>query len=340
MDGDCPVKTILAVVAYAASVGVPPPELLRAAGIDPSQLLAADAYVPRAQEIRLWDEAVRLTGDHDFGLHLAEWATRSPPDHFDVLSFAARSSATLGELLRLMGRYIRLLHEGVYLSLVEEGDAARLVHGHTPERIGPRQPVEGMLALVVFQARLGVGEDFAPREVRFRHARPARVSEQERVFRAPVRYGCPRDELVLDRALLLRPQRHAEARLLALLDRQLGELLSGLPQGRPLLDAVKRRMADELPEREPVVAAVAAKLHMSARSLQRKLKGEGTSFAQLLADLRHDLARRYLADPRLSIGEVAFLLGFLDVTAFHRAFKRWTGSTPAEHRRAAAGPPG
>jgi AraC-like DNA-binding protein len=83
------------------------------------------------------------------------------------------------------------------------------------------------------------------------------------------------------------------------------------------------------------LAAIAAKLHMSARSLQRRLQSEGTSFAEVLSDMRRDMALRYLRDPRIYIGEVAFLLGFLDVTAFHRAFKRWTGSTPAEYRRSA-----
>lgn len=193
-----------------------------------------------------------------------------------------------------------------------------------------------MLALAVLYGRLGVGDELAPRAVHFSHPAPARVSEQERVFRAPVRYGRPRNELVLDRALLDRPQRHAEQRLLALLDRQLGALLSGLPESRRFKDRVARCMLDELPEREPSVATVAAKLHMSTRSLQRRLQGEGTSFAEVLSDLRRDRALHYLQDPRLSIGEVAFLLGFLDVTAFHRAFRRWTGSTPAEHRRAAA----
>jgi AraC-like DNA-binding protein len=76
---------------------------------------------------------------------------------------------------------------------------------------------------------------------------------------------------------------------------------------------------------------------MSARSLQRRLQSEGTSFAEVLSDLRRDRALHYLKDPRISIAEVAFLLGFGDVTAFHRAFKRWTGSTPARHRSAVAG---
>ena len=81
------------------------------------------------------------------------------------------------------------------------------------------------------------------------------------------------------------------------------------------------------------MAIIAEKLHMSPRSLQRRLHSEGTSFAELLSELRRDLALRYLRDQRIAIAEVGFLLGFLDVSAFHRAFKRWTGSTPAEYQR-------
>ena len=232
MSQDCPVKTILAVVGYAANAGVPPPELLRAAGLDPALLADPDAYLLPSQEIRVWAEAVRLTGDQDFGLHLAEWAARSSEHLFDVLTFAVRSCPTLGEHYRLAGRYIRLIHEGTYLSLEEEGDVARLVHGHSPEQIGPRHPVEGMLALALLLGRGEVGAEFVPESVCFAHARPDRVSEQERVFGAPVHYGCPRNELVLARALLERPQRRAELRLLAILGRQLGNLLSGLPGSR------------------------------------------------------------------------------------------------------------
>lgn len=335
---DCPIKTILAVVGFAASAGVPPPELLRSVGLNPEILADVDAYLSHAQEIQLWDEAVRRTGDPDFGVHLAEWTTQFPPDHFDVFSFAVRSCPTLRDQYLLAGRYIRLIHEGIYLALEEEGDVARLLHGHCPEQIGPRQPMEAMLALTVLQGRHAIGEDLVPRMVCFSHPRPERVGEQERIFRAPVVYGCPRNEVVLDRALLDRPQQHAEQRLRALMDRQLAALLSELPERRSFRDTVMRRMMDELPEREPVVAVIAAKLHMSSRSLQRRLQDEGTSFVEVLTDLRRDQALRYLQDDRISISEVAYLLGFLDVTAFHRAFKRWTGSTPSEHRGSATKP--
>jgi AraC-like DNA-binding protein len=335
LKADCPIKTILVIVAFGANAGVSPPELLGAAGLDPALLANPDAYLPHAQEMRLWDEAVRLSGDPDFGVHMAEWVARAPEDHFDVLAFAVRSCPTLGEHYRLAGRYMRLIHEGLYLSVEEEGDVARVMHGHIAERIGPRQPVEGMVALTLLVGRRALGEDFVPKAVRFTHDRPDRVSEQERVFGTEVQYGCPRNELVLDRALLERPQRHAEHRLLAILDRELSSQLSELPKSSSFVDVVRRCMMGELPDREPSVPAVAAKLRMSARSLQRRLQSEGTSFAEVLSELRRELSLRYLEDQRISIAEVAFLLGFLDVTGFHRAFKRWTGGTPAEYRRAA-----
>lgn len=336
MKRACPARTALAVIGFASSAGVSPAALLRAAGLDAQALADPDAYIPHAQELKLWDEAVRLTGDEDFGIHFAEWLMRSPPSHFDVLAFAIRSCATLGEHIRLASRYFRLLHEGVYLTVEEDGQTARVVHGHIPEQIGPRQPMEAALAVVLLHARQAVGDDLTPQAVCFSHPRPARVSEQARVFGAPVHYGRPRNALVLDRAALERPQRHAERRLLAILNRQLGALVPAAPDRGIFVDAVARYMIGELPEREPTVAKVAAKLSMSTRTLQRRLRREGTTFNRLLSDVRRDRALHYLQDPRVSISEVAFSLGFLDVTSFHRAFKRWTGDTPAAFRGAVA----
>ncbi len=327
-------KAILAVVGFAANAGVPPPVLLSAAKLDPTLLAGPDADLLHAQELCLWDHAARLTGDRDFGLHLAEWIAGCSEELFDVLAFALRSCATLGDHYRLAGRYMRLVHQGIYLNLEAEPDLARLVHGHYQEPSPPpRHPVEGMLALSLLKGRRAIGEEFAPQAVCFTHARPEQAGEQERIFRAPVHYGCPRNELLLDRALLSRPQRQAEPRLLALLDRQLTGLLAELPEDRSLPAAVRRCMMDELPEREPAMATIAKKLHMSPRSLQRRLDSEGTSFAAVLGELRRDLALRYLRDERIAIGEVGFLLGFSDVAAFQRAFKRWTGNTPAQYRR-------
>ncbi len=326
-------RSIPSMMAFAVHLGVRPDELLHAAGVDLMRLADPDVDVPQLVKERLWEEAVRLSGDPDFGLHLAEWICQSPEEHFDVLAFAVRSCATLSDHYRRMERYVRLIHEGTLLTLEIEADVARLVHGLIDGSKPPRQPVECMLALAVLQGRSAIGADFSPREVRFAHAAPSSISEHERVFRSPVRYACERNEIVLNPTDLEQPQHYAEPRLQAVLERQLDDLVSKLPDDRSFPSQVKCHLATHLMDGAPPVRAIASKLHMSPRTLQRRLNDEGTSFAKLLADLRRDLALRHLQDPRRSINEVAFLLGFLEVSAFHRAFKRWTGKTPAEYQR-------
>ena len=120
MDQPRTTRVIQGLVGFAACSGVAPPVLLRAADLDPVLLTQADAELPLAQELRVWDEAARLTGDADFGLHLAEWVASTPEEHFDLLTFALRSCATLGDHYRRVGRYIRLLHEGLSVVLEEE----------------------------------------------------------------------------------------------------------------------------------------------------------------------------------------------------------------------------
>lgn len=326
-------RGIPTLIAYAVHVGVQPFELLSAVGLDPSQFRGEEVALPHAQKMRLWDEAARLAGDPDFGLHLAEWACLHLEEHFDVLTYALRSYATLGEHYKRMERYVRLVYEGTFFSLEVDAKEARLVHGLLDGSLPPRHPVESMLTAALLHGRQAVGDDYAPREVHFAHPAPARTDEQERVFRAPVFYGRPRNLLVIDPAHLDLRQRHAEPRLASVLERQLEGLLSQLRTDRSFPGQVKRCMVELLLNGEPALHAVAGKLKMSSRSLQRKLKEEGTTFAELLSNVRREMALRHLDNPAMSIKEVAFLLGFAEVPAFHRAFKRWTGHTPAGHRR-------
>lgn len=334
MESAEPNKEVLAIVGFAAHLGVPPDALLRAAGLD-----APEAAVPHARMLRLWEEATRLSGDPDFGLHVAEWLIDQAEDRFDVLAFAMRSCATLGDQYRRMGRYVRLLHKETHLSLEIEGDTARLVHGVVGHHASARQPSEGMIALLLLRGRRTLGEEFRPRAVRFIHPEPTRTTEHARLFQAPLCFGCARDELVLDRALLDRPQLRAEPRLLALLEPQLEALLSETSDDDSITATCRRSVADRLLEGEPTLVSVAKRLCLSPRTLQRRLRDEGTTFADVLADVRHELALDHLRDPRVSIQETAFLLGYSDASTFHRAFKRRAGVTPAEYRRAASARP-
>lgn len=327
-------KGLPSLLAFAAHQGVPLREAFDAAGLDPMRLASAEEdAVPHHVRLRMWEAITRLSGDPDFGIHMAEWVCRNPEEHFDVLAYAVRSCSTLGEHYGRMVRYVRLIHEGTFLTLEYETHVARLVHGLRDGSVAARHPTECMLGLAVLQGRRAVGDELVPKEVRFAHSPPASIAELQRVFQAPVLFDCARNEVVFEATDLDKPQRHAEPRLQEVLERQLEGLMAQLPPDHSLVSRVKGHLVDHLLDGEPAVGTVAAKMRLSSRTLQRRLTDEGTSFAKLLADVRCEEARRHLQKSQTSINEVAFLLGFLEVSAFHRAFKRWTGQTPAEYRR-------
>ena len=125
----------------------------------------------------------------------------------------------------------------------------------------------------------------------------------------------------------------ADPTLTKLLQRQADELLARLPRVESIGDQVRRVIQEELRGGEPSMEQIARRLATTSSTLRRRLSGEGQSFRELLEKTRLELARAYLADPRLSITEVAFRLGFRDASTFFKSFKRWTGRTPADYRR-------
>jgi AraC-like DNA-binding protein len=120
--------------------------------------------------------------------------------------------------------------------------------------------------------------------------------------------------------------------LQAIVEAQVVALLAKLPKAEATTDAVRRLLAEELPNGQPRLEQLAPRLHMSARTLHRRLEEEGTNFRRVLTEVRHELAVRHLVERQLAIGEIAFLLGFSEVSAFHRAFKHWTGHAPHAYR--------
>jgi AraC-like DNA-binding protein len=197
----------------------------------------------------------------------------------------------------------------------------------------PRHTAEFLLAVWVRAGRLATGTDWAPLEVRFAHSAPNDVDDHARFFRAPVHFDCGENALVLPAALLDMPCVRADGALLAVLDRYAADRLGRLPQTTTLAERVRAALIEQLVGTEPGAVRMAAQLKMSVRTLNRGLAAEGTSYTALLDQLRHELATRHLADDRVSIAEVAFLLGFSELSSFYRAFRRWTGRTPVEFRQ-------
>jgi AraC-like DNA-binding protein len=312
--------------------GVDVSAFLARLGIERSLLDNPDGRLPAPADDLLWAAAPTLAKDDDFGLHLGE---RLPTSAFDLISYTMRSSPTLGGAFERLARYTKLLRDLATIAVETRGDDARIRFALGPEGT-PRQQGEFTLAVFVQFCRQGTQTDVMPRAVEFSHPAPANIAEHRRIFRAPLSFGQTGTALVLPRAALELPLAQADAGLLSLLERQIHELVDRQPQGESVADRARRLIAEELSGGEPNVDTVARHLRMSPRTLHRRLREGGTSFRVLLDTLRHDLAARYLAEDHLPIAEAAFLLGFSEASAFHRSFKRWTGRTPAEFRKAAA----
>ncbi len=324
------IRDVQAFVLAALSYDLEPGPILAAAGLRFEDLGNADLRISHARLVRLVGEALRGAGDPDFGLHMAELTLQAPLP--SVLGQALFASATIGEGLRRLLRFLHLYHGEAMLWLEEDGDGVRLCH--TPDPGTPevtRALSERAFAAVFLSARRQAGAGFTLREVTFAHAAPPSVTEHARIFEAPVRFGQPVEALVFDRAHLDLPCFGADPELVAVLDAHLVSLPSAPPDR--FLQLVRSRIADALPNGTPSAELVAARVGMGARTFRRRIAECQTTYLDLVAAVRQELARTLLADPELAISEVAFALGYAEVSAFHRAFRGWTGTTPAAFRR-------
>lgn len=327
------VVIVRALEAAVAAAGKDAAAFRQEMGLPAAVLDDVEARVPARVVARAWERAAELTGDPCFGLHLAE---RVPAGSFDLLEYGVRSCATFGDALRHLGRYFRLLEDAAVIEVEVEGDEARLLHRVVDDAgfTAPRHGVEATLATMLLRGRR-VRADFAVREVFFRHTAPAEVAAHRRLFRAPVRFSAPVSGFSFDRRFLDEPQPEADEGLRKILDRQADALLARLPEAADLPARTRKVLLRLLPGAGDVdLDAVAGSLGTSRRSLQRGLAEAGISFQELLAEVRRTLAEEYLRDGRTTIGEIAFLLGFSEPSAFQRAFRRWTGTTPQSFRRA------
>jgi AraC-like DNA-binding protein len=268
--------------------------------------------------------------DPDVVIHLA---SDLPSRHHALVALAARTSATAGDALALAARWAPLLHEGVEAALEEERGSARWVL-RTPRRprgVG-RHVHELVLAYALCRAREGASDERGPERVWFAHARPADLRRVSRFFACDdFEFGCETSGMTFSAKVLATPMRLADARAVATVVPLVDARMPSAP--KPSFAArVASQVAASLP-RGCDATDIARALHMSPRTLHRRLEQEQTRFGEVLDGVRLELARRLLADRALALGEVAMRLGFADLATFSRAFKRWTGQPPGQWRR-------
>jgi AraC-like DNA-binding protein len=311
------------VLRPAMKRGVEPEQLLRSAGLDPTP----PERVPFDAVRALWREAVRATGDEAFGLNAGAEAT---DDLFDVLLYLARASPTLGQAFERVARFARLTSEPTRF-LLRTDDDGTLTITHALEGVvgeAPPAAADAMLALVVACARRFAGDELVPLAVRLRHDAPHAPEKWRAFFRAPVHFGADENAVLFAPEVLARRVRSADPALAQVLERHAELLLAAMPTDTSFLTSARRAICAALSAQNGTLHGVAQRLRMSSRTLQRRFQDEGTAFEEQLDGVRRELALQHLAERDTSQGELAFLLGFSDVSAFHRAFRRWTGMAP------------
>lgn len=317
------------------AAGVDSARLFAEAGLDVAALADPDARYPLAGTTKLWALAVRETGDPAFGLAVATQVTQTT---FHALGYALVASGTLREAFERMVRYFRLVTDAAELRLEREGEAYRFEVGTVPGVAPAPESIDAFVSLFLRFCRSQLGRGFSPLAVALRRPRPARVERFEAVLRCPIEFGAARNAVWFPAEAFERPLPDANPELARHNDEVVLRYLSRHDRGN-LRARVQAALIERLPAGEPSAAAIAEALHTSLRSLQRRLADEGTSFEVLLNETRRELAVSYLQSPRYSIGEITFLLGFADASAFARAFRRWQGCTPSAYRERRAGTP-
>lgn len=303
-------------------------EMLAHGGLREEMLGNPDGRVPLEAVYAAIESATASTGDPMLGVHVAQLVT---VEDLDAQAFLMMTSVTMGDAIERLNRFSEAFVSGERYRWLVTGDAVTL------EFIlyGPDRPAHHQVAELVFydlarnSDRL-FGADVLPVELRFTHQPTAGV-DYASAFGARVRFGQPRYEAQFSPALLDVKLRHASPVMAPLVDRYIAGLLDEpLPSGS-IVGRVLEMIDGALETGPPTLADTASALHMSPRSLQRQLRGEGTSLRELV-DRAREAKARSLVSAGVPLAEIAYLLGYADQTVLHRTFRRWTGQTPTEYR--------
>ena len=304
--------------------------LLRSVGIARETIDDPDARLDAAKVGALWAKAYELSGDPVLSLHAAE---ACPIGAYKVIDFMGANAATVGEAFRYSSRYFPLINTAIRLPIDESGDPVTFdVVDETGPRGVTRPYAEYCFAAFLLHVRGVTGVPFPVEQLTFVHAAPADIREHTRVFGCPVRFEAAHNRMCIAREAWETPTKDANPGVLHVLQEHADLLLAKLPKGPDLVERTRKAIGERLRGGDSSLEGVARELGMSERSLQRHLQDLGYSYNALADEVRAATARLYLEQPDIAVAEVAYLLGFADPSTFNRAYKRWTGNTPARSR--------
>ncbi len=309
-------------------LGVPPAAVLRQAGLPANLFDQAKILVSTEELFALYRAIAEVSDDPAIGLELG---TEPRVERYDPIAIAAISARSLRDALERLARYKQLTCPEEIL-LTERGGESRVqFRWLLAAESEPPVLIDLCFAWVVGIARRGTGELVRPRRIELCGS-PGHRGVYEAHFDCPVRFERRTNLVVFATADLDRPFVTHNTELAAAVTPQLDAELARANASRAIGDQVKGILKRQLAGRRPAIEEVARTLRSSARTLQRRLAEDGTSFQQLVQEARRELARHYLLSSSLELNETAYLLGYEDAHSFFRAFHDWEGSPPGEWR--------
>ena len=316
--------------AKLEQLGIRVSAVLQHAGLPPGLLDQTRIMVTTEQLFALWQGIGRASSDPAIGLLLG---TESKAEQFDAIGLAALSTSSFGEAMHQLSRYKQL---SCPEEIVHEADAVEWsIHFRwlLANDVEPAVLTDLCFAWVLSIARHGTGTNIAP--LRIEMVRPRTYAKiLERHFGCPIVFGAARNAIVFRASDANLPFVTGNAELLAMLAPQLDEELKRHKGQETFPERVRAAIQKKLAGRRPKMQEIARELHISSRTLQRRLQQAGYSFQQVLEEARHQLARHYLTNSLLELNETAYLLGYEDSNSFVRAFRTWEGVPPAHWRGA------
>jgi AraC-like DNA-binding protein len=318
-------------VAALRAHDIDPAPLLARVGISEQDLTEEHNRISAEAQAGFLEFAAAALHDPAFGLHLAE---KVNPREMGVVFYVTSAGKDLGEALALFARYCRIVNEAVRIQLKRQ-DSDLVIEGDFVgvTRVRARQNAEFGAAVVLKMLREITGRNVHPTSITLVHVRNPHFRELERFFGCPIEFGGSSGQFVFSYQSLATPLITEDVHLLDAL-RPICDDAAKQRETAPgsLRGAVENEAQKLLPHGQAQRGHVAKRLAMSTRTLARRLADEGTTFEDVIDELRRSLAMQYIKTPSLSLSQMAWLLGYEGSASFNHAFRRWTGAPPSAAR--------
>jgi AraC-like DNA-binding protein len=326
-----------ATLRIGATIGVP--EVLRDLGADPVEVLNEVGV-----GIELFDDANNRISFNARGRMMAHCAERTGCPHFGLLvgqkaglaSFGlvgllARHSPDVEMAIKSLVRFMHLHVRGATTNLTEDSGCSLFEYQiYQKGALGNDQVGAGAVAVAYNILRELCGDDWVPVEVRFAHGKPKNIAPFRSFFRAPLNFDSEQYAVAFSKDWLSRRVSESSPELLELLQREIDKL--DVREAGGFEEQVRTLLRTTLVSGHASASQLAELLSMNRRTLNRRLNAHGTSFQKLVDEISFEIARQLLEDTAMGVVQISMLLGYSNASAFTRAFRRWSNTTPAKWR--------